>query len=61
MVGTRKATTSATAIAAASQPTDVFNVFLIGIDSVSRNNFHRQFKKTEKLLREELEAVELFG
>ena len=38
-----------------------YNIFLIGIDSVSRNNFHRQFRQTAQYLKHNLSAIELSG
>lgn len=34
---------------------------MIGLDSVSRLNFHRQFPTTYKILRERLAAYEMYG
>ncbi|KAF6037221.1 hypothetical protein EB796_004468 [Bugula neritina] len=37
------------------------NVLMVGLDSVSRLNFHRQFPKTLKILRSNLKAYEMYG
>ena len=57
----RAGKTTTTTTTTGKKPPEAYNVFLIGIDSVSRNNFHRQFKETAKFLREELKAIELLG
>ncbi|UYV74235.1 hypothetical protein LAZ67_11002565, partial [Cordylochernes scorpioides] len=36
-------------------------ILILGVDSVSRLNFHRQFPRTMELLNEELEGVEMLG
>ena len=41
--------------------TDQFNVLLIGIDSISRLNFHRNMQQTRDFLINELSAIEMFG
>jgi hypothetical protein len=38
-----------------------YNVMFLGIDSVSRLNFHRLFKSTAKTILKDLEAIEMFG
>lgn len=38
-----------------------FNVMILGVDSVSKLNFHRMFNKTSKTILEDLNAVELQG
>ncbi|XP_033606143.1 uncharacterized protein LOC111861266 isoform X3 [Cryptotermes secundus] len=43
-----------------SQNTEHLSVLVLGMDAVSRLNFHRQMPKTESLLRK-IHAIELFG
>jgi hypothetical protein len=38
-----------------------YNVMILGIDSVSRLNFHRMFNSTAKVVFEELGAIEMHG
>lgn len=38
-----------------------YNVMILGVDSVSKLNFHRMFNKTSKTILEDLNAIELQG
>jgi hypothetical protein len=38
-----------------------FNVMILGVDSISKLNFHRMFNKTARTISEELDAIELQG
>lgn len=41
--------------------TNKLNILIIGIDSVSRLNFHRQMHQTSNIIMGKLKAIELFG
>lgn len=46
---------------AAHKQTNKLNVLIIGVDSVSRLNFHRRMNETASVLLSELNAIEFFG